>query len=150
TEGTFTIVEGGTDSVQTFAVSVTPSFKVDKDVALFGGLTVRQHPTIEQKGTTMGTVLDDVEVDSGPANFIVSAGVEAGLAGGSVLLSAIGYYDLTRDPAKYGPGLAVMVSLPLGKRRSQQPAPAPVYAPPAPPYAPPAPPPGGPPGASPM
>jgi hypothetical protein len=141
--GTITIRDEGSDSVGTFAASITPSYKLDEDLALFGGFTVRQHPTIQQKGMDIGTVLDDVEVDSGPANYIVSAGVEGSLLDGSVLLMAVGYYDLSRDPAKYGPGMGLMVSLPFGRRPKtppQQQAPGmiytPMYAPPAQPYPP--------------
>src|SRR5687767_1930507 len=74
----------GTDTVGTFAASITPSYKVDKQVTVFGGLTVRQHPTLDQKG--MGTNIDDPEVESGPGNYIVSAGVEGALADGKLLL----------------------------------------------------------------
>jgi hypothetical protein len=131
--GTLTIRDEGSDTVETFAASITPSYKLDKDLALFGGITVRQHPTIDQKGMDIGTVLDDVEVESGPANYIVSAGVEGALLDGSVLLMAVAYYDLSRDPAKYGPGMGVMVSLPFGRRAKtpppQQPAPGMIYTP---------------------
>ena len=142
TDGNFTIQDRGTDSVDTFAASLTPSFKLDEDITLFGGLTVRNHPTIQQKGTNMGTVLDDVEVESGPANYLVSAGIEGALADGNVLLAAVAYYDISQNPAQYGPGMGVMVSLPFGRRAKQQPPPpGMIYAPPgyAPqPYPPPA------------
>ncbi|HET9483699.1 MAG TPA: hypothetical protein VFO79_07070 [Xanthomonadales bacterium] len=131
TDGNITVRDEGTDTVDQFSASLTPSFKVDTDVTLFGGITVRQHPTIEQK--VMGTLLDDVEVDSGPANYIISAGIEGAVAGGAVLLSAFGYYDVSRDPAKYGPGMGVMVSLPFGRRKAQ-PQPPPGYPPGYQPY----------------
>lgn len=138
-DGTYLAIEEGSDTVETFAASITPSYKLGDDLALFGGLTVRQHPTIQQKG--MEVVFDDVDVESGPANYIVSAGIEGSLANGSVLLAAVAYYDISRNPAKYGPGMGVMVSLPFGRRRaqqpSQQPPPGAIYAPPV--YGPPGP-----------
>jgi hypothetical protein len=155
--GQITIEQSGTDTVSALAGSITPSYKIDKDVVLFGGLTVRNHPTIDQKG--MGTTLDSVEVDSGPGNYIVSAGVEGSVANGSLLLSAMAYYDISRDPAKYGPGMAAMISVPLGKKhppQPQQPPPGYIYAPPGYPNQPPPPgypgpmaPPMGPPGPAP-
>lgn len=130
TTGSITIRDEGSDSVTAFAASITPSYKIDKGMTVFGGLTVRNHPTIQQKG--MGTLLlDDVEVESGPANYIFSAGVEVGLADNSMLLSAFGYYDASRDPAKYGPGMGVMLSVPLGRRGK-----APPQQPPPPGYGP--------------
>jgi hypothetical protein len=143
--GSITIRDTGSDIVEQLAASVTPSYKLDDDITLFGGLTIRQHPTIDQKG--MGTVIDDVEVRPGPANYIVSGGIEASLANDAVLLSAMAYYDLSRDIAKYGPGMALMVSLPFGKRKPpQQPPPGMIYAPPGygPPPGQPYPPPGQP------
>lgn len=147
-DGTYTVMDEGRDGVETFAASITPSYKLDPELTLFGGLTIRQHPTIEAKGMDVGTVFDDIEVEAGPANYIVSAGVEGALADGAVLVSAVAYYDLTREPAKYGPGMGVMVSLPFGRRPKQAPPPpgylyTPVYAPP--PGASPAPPPSTPP-----
>ena len=139
TTGSITLREEGSDTVETFAASITPSFKLDKDVTLFGGLTIRNQPTIQQKGQGV-LLLDDVEVESGPANYIVAAGIEGSLADGAILLSALAYYDVSRDPAKYGPGMGVMLSLPFGRRSSappQQPPPGAIYAPPV--YGPPQP-----------
>jgi hypothetical protein len=145
--GGITLRDTGSDIVEQLALSITPSYKLDDDIALFGGLTIRQHPTIDQKG--MGNILDDVEVDSGPANYIIAGGIEASLAKDAILLSAIAYYDVSRDPAKYGPGMALMMSLPFGKRHpQQQPPPGMVYPgygpPPGQPYPQPYPPPGQP------
>ena len=142
TDGHITIHESGRDDVDSLAASVTPSYKLDKDITLFGGLTVRQHPTLDQKGQADGTFLDDIEVETGPTNYIVSGGVEGSLVNGAILLSAMAYYDISRDPAKYGPGMALMMSLPFGHRRSQQPPqqqppPGVIYAPPG--YGPPQP-----------
>lgn len=141
--GAVTIRDEGSDTVESLAASITPSYKVDTDLALFGGLTIRNHPTIQQKG--MDQVIDDLDldVDSGPANFLVSAGVEGALLDGNVRLMAVAYYDLSRNPAKYGPGMGVMLSLPLGRRsapQQQPPPPGMIYTPmyPTQPYPPPA------------
>ena len=127
--GGFTISERSRDTVSQLAASITPSYKIDSDILIFGGLTVKNHPTIDQKVT--GTTFDDVDVDSGPGNYIISAGIEASLAKDKIKLSAMGYYDVSRDPAKYGPGMAVMMSLPFGPKAQpqQQPPPGVIYAP---------------------
>lgn len=121
--GGFTYHDRGRDTVEQLAASITPSYKIDDDILVFGGLTVKNHPTIDQKGT--GTTIDDVQVDAGPGNYIISGGIEASLAKGAIKLSAMAYYDVSRDPAKYGPGMALMLSLPFGKRHDpNQPPPA--------------------------
>ncbi|HEU0034754.1 MAG TPA: hypothetical protein VFQ53_29220 [Kofleriaceae bacterium] len=139
----------GNDSVDTFAASVTPSYQASKDLTVFGGVTVRNHPTIKEKDVVVDPVFDDgPEVESGPANIILSGGVDIGLADGAVRVSGVAYWDVTQNPAKYGPGLGVLFTVPLGQRRSQTPPPqpGPVYMVPAapppgtPPYAPPQPP----------
>jgi hypothetical protein len=120
TNGLYTIVARDTDTVDTMAASITPSFKIDDDIAVFAGLTVRQHPTIDQKGTDVTVPgFNDVEVQSGPGQYIVSGGIEGKVANGNILLSAMAYYDISRDPAKYGPGMAVMMSLPIGKKHKR-------------------------------
>lgn len=133
----------GKDTVGTLAASLTPTYRVDDRLAVFGNLTVREHPTIDQKGQTGGAIVDDVEVDSGPANFLVGAGVELALADGGFFARAVAYYDVTRTPAEYGPGVSLSVGVPLGARRPRIPpptaAPPPAWTPP-----PPSPPPGDP------
>jgi hypothetical protein len=134
----YSIQNEGTDLVGTAAASVTPSYRVRDGLTLFGGLTVRQHPTLRQKGQENEPLLDDVEVQSGPANFLVSGGVELALGDGAVFATAIAYWDVSREPARYGPGAALMLSIPFGKREPRPDTPAP---PPPPPWGPMAPPP---------
>lgn len=124
----FMIEDKGTDNVGTFAASVTPSYRADKHVTVFGGLTVRQHPTLQQKTTEVDPIFDEPEVDSGPFNVIGAAGIEIAFADGGLLASAMAYMDFTGDPAKYKPGLALMLSVPIGKREPK-PRPAPVLVP---------------------
>jgi hypothetical protein len=136
-----TIMQRGRDSVGTIAVSMIPSYKISPEVALFGGVTVRQHPTLEQKGLETDPLFTSPEVDSGPFNYIVSGGAELSLADGAILASGVVYWDMSQTPAKYKPGIGVMVSLPLGRRGPPKPAtPGPVFmvpvATPPPPYPP--------------
>ncbi|HEY4180171.1 MAG TPA: hypothetical protein VGM90_25185 [Kofleriaceae bacterium] len=144
----YSITERGRDHVNAFAASITPSYKVDPSIVIFGGATIRNQPTIQQKGQTMDPLLgdpNDSEVQSGPANIIVSAGAQFSLADGSVLISGVAFYDVTKNVYQDKPGLGVMVSLPIGHLPKQQPAnpppqqqwyPPPPGGYPPPPYAP--------------
>jgi hypothetical protein len=150
----FTYEDEDTDSTGTWGLGITPSYR-SEDLTLFGGLTARQHPTIIQKGLEGDPFLDgEGEVEPGPFNVIVSAGAELAVAGGAVRFSGIIYQDLVADPVQYGPGLAVLVSVPLGRKKPAtaaavapqpypppQPPPPQPYPPPAPPAPPPPPPP---------
>jgi len=129
--GGWTMIEHGTDNTETFGVSVTPSYRTGA-LTVFGGLSARQHPTIIQKGTETDPFLEDEgEVDSGPFNVIVSGGLEAGFAGGVIKGSVLVYQDVTRDPLKYGPGIAALITVPIGRKK---PAPPPPLLPPPEPY----------------
>jgi len=127
------IMSRGTDRTETFGVSVTPSYRTG-NMTVFGGLTARQHPTIQQKGTETDPILEgEGDVESGPFNVVVSAGLEYGLMDGAVEASLVVYQDLTQDPVRYGPGIGAMVTVPIGRRTpraaSSEPAPAPAPAP---------------------
>ena len=111
-----TIMERGVDRTETFGLSFTPSYRMGA-LTWFGGLTTRQHPTIQQKGTETDPLLEgEGDVQSGPFNLLISAGLEAALLGGQLEATVVLYQDLTLDPVGYGPGLAVLVSVPLGRR----------------------------------
>lgn len=144
----FQIQNKGRDNVGQLAASLTPSYKVSPELTLFGGVTMRQHPTIEAKGTTQDPLFTEPEVQSGPLNFLISAGGEVSFADGAVLASGMLYWNATQTPAKYKGGLGVMMSVPLGRRGppkqpptmilvpqplpGQYPYPAPAPPPPAP------------------
>jgi hypothetical protein len=132
----------GNDTVGTLAGSITPTYRID-DFTLFGGVTAREHPTIQQKGMDRDPLFDGPEVESGPVNFVISGGAEYTFPNAPLKLSAVAYWDVTRTPAKYGPGLALLVTLPIGKNAPRVRAPMPVYPPPG--YVPAYPPPGYPP-----
>jgi hypothetical protein len=124
----YSIQNEGTEIVMTFTGSVAPSFRLSDEVTLFAGLTLRQHPTLKQKGMAQAS-LDGPRITS-PFNFLLSGGMELAIGGGRVLATAIAYWDVSREPARYGPGVAVLLSIPFGKR---DPAPAAPAGPPPPP-----------------
>lgn len=147
----WTFMEEGFDDTDTFAIAITPSYDLGT-VRVFGGLTARQHPTIQQKDIEQDPILDvEPEVESGPFNIILSAGVEAELAGGALKLLGIVYQNVTQDPVQYGPGMAALISVPIGRKAARPREPQVIGAPPAPaPYYPPPPPAPAPPPPAPM
>ena len=126
----YSIQNEGADTTPTIGAAITPSYRMG-DVTVFGGVTARQHPTLQQKGMDTDPLFEEPEVQSGPFNFIISAGAEVAFGGTQkVKASAIAYWDTTQSPAKYGPSLALMITLPIGKRPQVDPgtsAPPPVY-----------------------
>jgi hypothetical protein len=144
---TFTDVTHDRDAIGVYSFSLIPSYRVGR-VTLFGGVTLRNHPTVE-KGGIEGSLDFDDEVTAGPANYVLHAGTEVELGGG-VRAMGIVYQPVSQDPVAYGPTLALSLSVrlakppaPIPQQPYQPPPPDPYYAPPPPPqpvYPPPAPP----------
>jgi len=119
----YSVGDRGRDAVETFAASLTPSCRATDVITVFAGLTLRQHPVIRQKGIERDPELSNPQVQSGPGNAILSGGMALSLAGGALLASAIVYWDISSQPARYGPGLAMALSIPIGKHRRGPPPP---------------------------
>jgi len=143
----YQIQDHSSDNVDTFAASFIPTYRASKQVTVYGGVTLRNHPTIQQKGMEMDPLFSAPQVESGPAQLMISGGAEFSIADGALLASAVAYWDSSQNVAKYTPGLGLMVTVPLGRPRPAPPeplvVPPPVYTPPPPP--PPSPPPPPPP-----
>lgn len=107
----YTTVDSGNDDVATIALGLIPSYRNGR-WTVYGGLTVRNHPTVTEKSVQTGTATDG-DVQAGPANLIASAGAELDLD--SVRLALLLQQDLTRDPVAYGPSLGAMLTVPLGR-----------------------------------
>jgi len=129
-EDGFTYEASGVQGVMTLGAGFTPTYRTGS-ITWFGGISAREHPTIEQKGMEVGPNFD-ADVRSGPLAWTASAGAQVDLGGvkGSVVL----YQTLTNDPVQYGPSVAALLVVPLGKRRPQT---LRVMAPPAAPALPP-------------
>lgn len=125
----YVYMEEGRATVSQVALGITPTYRTGR-LAIFGGATLRNHPTIEQKGVETGLDLED-EVEEGPLNVVLSAGVEGELGGG-VRGALVLYAPIPGPPLEYPPSLAATLTIPLGPR--DRPAPA---APPPPPPGPP-------------
>jgi len=126
-------VNHGYEGVETFGLSLTPTYRVG-NFALFGGAYTRRHPTIKRKGSEMYAADYDKDVDGGRYNWLLNAGIEYRLPVMSVMATV--QQNLTRDPVAYGPsfGLALAFRVPETKRRrvaAEPPPPQPVlYGPP--------------------
>ncbi|HUQ04240.1 MAG TPA: hypothetical protein VM261_17195 [Kofleriaceae bacterium] len=136
----WTVMTEDRATISQLAVGVVPTYRAGK-MNLWGGLTFRNHPTIEQKGTEVGVDISD-EVEEGSFNTVLSAGADLELGGG-FRAGATLYQVVQGEPAKYGPSLAVMITIPLGRHDTPAPPAAPTAptAPVYPGYPPPPPPP---------
>lgn len=101
----------GVDHVGSLAVAFTPTYRRGP-IAVFAGAYMRQHPTIERKGTELYEYERDKDVAGGNDNWLVHAGLEWRLPYVSLLAHI--QQDLTRDPVWYGPsfGFAIAARLP--------------------------------------
>jgi hypothetical protein len=117
-------VDHDRDSIGVYSLAVIPSYHTGR-ITLFGGGTVRNHPTID-KGSVEGPIdplfETDDEVESGPPNFILHAGLDVELGQG-IRAMAIVYQPIDREPVDYGPTLGIGLTLPLGRHKEKPPAP---------------------------
>lgn len=108
----------GADSVATFAFGLIPSYRSGK-LTVFGGMTIRNQPTVEEK---LETVLPgDAGVEGGPWNVTLHVGAEYDF--GVARMGVLVHQTVTRDPIEYGPSLAAMLTIPFGDPRPTPPAP---------------------------
>jgi hypothetical protein len=73
--GPIVVVDQDTVSRFVGSLSVTPSYRIDDSWAVFGGMSMRNHPTVPRTGTEGSLDLGE-EVHAGPANFVATGGVE--------------------------------------------------------------------------
>jgi hypothetical protein len=137
----YTISYQGTDSVTTWALGVVPSYRTG-GLTIFGGVTMRNQPTVLAKILTDNP--GDANVSDGSVNLTLHAGIEADL--GFLRIGVVVHDTVTSAPISYGPSVAAMIAIPLGKRgprpmalpppTEQLPPPPPPEPPPPPPIAP--------------
>ncbi|MDB4959649.1 MAG: hypothetical protein JWO36_7218 [Myxococcales bacterium] len=106
----FTYMDHGSDSVPTLALAVIPSYRIGR-VTIFGGGTVRNHPTITEKIVT--NLPGPAEVQQGPVNVTLHGGADVELGAG-IRASLIVHQTVTADPVTYGPGASLIFTIPLG------------------------------------
>jgi hypothetical protein len=91
-------------------LALTPSYR-DGRVTWFGGLTLANHPNLDEKVIDYG---GDPSVQAGPINAIASFGASFELGAG-VRASVIVHQDFIANPVRYGPSFAALMTLPLGR-----------------------------------
>lgn len=107
-----TPVNRETNVVPVFSLSVIPSVLVSRFLVLFGGITVRNHPTIEKEGWALdGT---DKDVEMGPPNVTLGVGAEFRLHRRLFFMLQM-YYPVTRNPVVYYPVVGAGFSVSLGQ-----------------------------------
>ena len=106
-----TIIDHGRTSAATLGIGVTPSYKTGR-VTYFGGVFVRNHPYTPRK-TIDGALDDDGDVQNGPFNVLVHAGMEIELSDAISALVSI-HQDVVADPLQYGPGIGIALNAKLG------------------------------------
>nr|MDQ3370344.1 hypothetical protein [Myxococcota bacterium] len=99
-------IERGTAAEPTLGIGLTPSYRHRRWI-VFGGLFVRNHPTVVRKGSEIGLNHEDLE--SGPLNYLLHAGVSYRVVDGISLL-VLAHQNLTMDPVRYGPSLGLALS----------------------------------------
>ncbi len=101
----------GSAGVLSFAAGIVPSYQLG-DLTFFAGVTVRNHPTLEEKVVNHG---EDPYPSSGPANVLVHAGVAYELAD-RVQLVVETHDELTAFPVNYAAGVGASLAIGLGRR----------------------------------
>jgi hypothetical protein len=102
------------DTIPVVAVGLTPSWKLSPQIAAFGGVTARNHPTIPRTEIEGPQLFEDDPVEAGPLNFIANAGVEYTLANGMRAMVHV-FQPIFADPVRYGPTFGAQFTIPLGR-----------------------------------
>jgi hypothetical protein len=104
-------VDRGYDVVGMAALGVTPSYR-SGPWTVYGGMTVRNHPTMVEEVVTEW-VSPDPDVLEGPFNAIAAAGI--GYREENVEIIADVHQSLTTDPVRYGPAVGITLKVFGGK-----------------------------------
>lgn len=106
-----TDISHGRSTQPVASLGITPSYKNDK-WTFFGGLTAKNHPTIQKGSVDNGLLLSDDEVSEGNFNVVANAGAEVELGDGFRAMVHV-YQTLSADPVDYKPTLGIGLTLPL-------------------------------------
>jgi len=98
--------------IPVLSLSVLPSFRVNRWLVLFTGITLRNHPTIDKH--SWETVGDDNDVEVGPPNVTLGAGAEFQVHR-RVRLMIHAYLPVTRDPVIYYPVIGAQLAVSFGR-----------------------------------
>ena len=131
--GEFTELDEGVSTEPVVAAHLLTSYAFSDRLAVTGGLTLRNHPTIERTGIEGEITVSD-NVESGPLNATLAVGLEYTHESG-VRAALQAYQTLPNNPVTYYPALAASVTIPLVRERPRprRAAPPPAAMPPPPP-----------------
>jgi hypothetical protein len=119
--GPYTDVEHDRDLIPVVSFGILPTFKASPFYSVFGGINVRNHPTIEKSDVTLGPDSDsNEEVEAGPPNAIATVGMDAMLTR-NIKLTGYVYRPIKAKPVVYGLTGGLMLTFVASK-----PAPTPV------------------------
>jgi hypothetical protein len=109
----YTVVDHGRANPMTLGLGVAPSYRTGA-ITVFGGAFARNHPTTQRKEMdTDITFSNNGDVENGPFNILLHAGVEFALDRRLAALIVV-HQDLTADPVRYGPGVGVALTARFG------------------------------------
>jgi hypothetical protein len=102
-----------TSTHSTGGLGVTPAYRFGR-VTLFGGVYMRNHPTIDRKGEEL-TEYNDGDTTNGPANVLVHAGIAFRHDWFEALVLV--NQNMEREPVFYGPSIGFALSATLDPAR---------------------------------
>jgi hypothetical protein len=110
------VVSEETALVPCVAASVIPSYATTDRITVFGGLTARNHPSIDKRTTVVGR--DVGGPDAGPLILIFNVGIDVAVS--EHLRGAVSVYQVLHgDPIAYSPTFSAHLTVPLGRRSSE-------------------------------
>lgn len=101
------------DLIPTLAIALIPSYRLGR-MTYFGGLTLRNQPTITEQNLTQ-IPDNDGGPQAGPFTATVHVGVGVDVGAG-IHASVIVHDTLTDRPITYGPSVGLELEIPLGER----------------------------------
>ena len=105
----FIFVEKHRDGVAVLSLGILPTYEVTDGVSLFGGLTLRNHPTVEKSDNPIGPVNVDEELEAGPFNAVGSIGADARLSE-NIKLTFYWHRPIAASPVVYGTSGGLMLT----------------------------------------
>lgn len=111
-EARFIEEEQGMSAHPVVSVSLLSSYVLSDRLSFTGSATIRNHPTVERTGQEVGQQAGWDNVESGPLNVTLAAGIEYTHQTG-VRASLLAYQTLVNDPVQYYPALSAAITVPL-------------------------------------
>jgi hypothetical protein len=109
----YTIMDHGRANPITLGLGIAPSYRSGA-ITVFGGAFARNHPTTQRKELNTDVAFSDGgDVENGPLNVLLHAGVQIELERWLSALVIV-HQDVVANPVKYGPGIGIALTARLG------------------------------------